>query len=247
MVKLTADEETLGIWSRQFGHLPEPGWRPSDMPTPLEAWEGLLLEDDYFPAWAYLRELLYRVGQCAVGTPFEAPCRVCANARRCTLHGLGGIAVCCCGACIPRACRRRRRVSAAVLPHQGIVGSLPRKPGRGLAGLTRLVLFDNALHGPLPASLGRYRALQALNLSSNRLTGGLPAALRHLRSLRILDLHGNALAGPLGEQCAKAKLHSLRRLTHVSLAENQFEGPFPGELLRMPWLVEVWACSPAGD
>jgi hypothetical protein len=40
------DEQTLEIWSRQFGHLPEPGWRPQDNLTPLEAWEGLLLDDD---------------------------------------------------------------------------------------------------------------------------------------------------------------------------------------------------------
>jgi hypothetical protein len=46
MVLKSHDEQTLEIWSRQFGHLPEPGWRPQDNNTPLEAWEGLLLDDD---------------------------------------------------------------------------------------------------------------------------------------------------------------------------------------------------------
>ena len=39
----------------------------------------------------------------------------------------------------------------------------------------------------------------------------------------------------------------LRGLTHVSLAENLFDGPFPAVFLSMPWLVELHLSGRCND
>mmetsp|Transcript_34899 Transcript_34899/g.71239 ORF Transcript_34899/g.71239 Transcript_34899/m.71239 type:complete len:513 (-) Transcript_34899:114-1652(-) len=240
MVKETNEEKSLGVITRQFGHLPEPGWRPSINSTPIEAWEGLVLEDDNGLLGWCGAECLFRFGDLFSSCgPLNRLCHSLAWCRRAVVLCLGCCAVNCCRCVIPSWARRnKRRARALVLPHQGVTGSLPRKPGPGLRAMKQLVLFDNALHGNLK-SIGHFWGLKALNLSSNRLTGRLPPALCLLRSLRLLDLHGNAFTGPLDEQCSKCRLHSLFRLTHVSLAENQFDGPFPTSLLKMPWLMEL--------
>lgn len=238
MVKQTRDEKTLAIYSRQFGHLPDPGWRPA-RPTPLEAWEGLLLEDDPTPVGYMAGELFYQCGTFFSCGPLKPICTTLAKGRRLLYSMTKCIVLCFCGCLVPDRLRRhQRKVVAIVVPQQGLTGSLPKQPGWGLLKMKRLVLYGNALHGPL-RGLNKYRLLEVLNLSSNRLTGRLPPSIGYLRRLRILDLHGNALTGNLDEQTSKARLHHLKSLTHISFDDNKFTGPFPSCCLKMAWIVEL--------
>jgi hypothetical protein len=46
----------------------------------------------------------------------------------------------------------------------------------------------------------------------------------HIPKTRLVFFHVDDDQGPLDEQCAKCRLSTLYRLTHVSLAENKFQG-----------------------
>jgi len=238
MVKQTTDEKTLSIYSRQFGHLPDPGWRPA-RPTPLEAWSGLIMEDDPTPCGRLAAEMFYQCGSIFSCGPLKPLCVTLAKGRRLLYTSTKCLIMCFCGCLIPnRIQRHQRKVVAIIVPQQGLTGSLPKQPGWGLLKMTRLVLYGNALYGPL-RGINKYRFLEVLNLSSNRLTGSLPPSLSYLRGLRILDLHGNAFTGNLDDQITKARIHSLKKLTHISLDDNKFDGPFPSSCLKMSWLVEL--------
>ena len=50
---------------------------------------------------------------------------------------------------------------------------------------------------------------------------------------------GASRSGNLDDQLRRCGIRTLMRLTHVSLAENLFDGPFPEALLNMSWLVEL--------
>ena len=83
-----------------------------------------------------------------------------------------------------------------------------------------------ALHGTLPASLGKLTNLVTLNLGgSDWLTGPIPAELGRLTALVQLDLFGNKLSGSI-----PAALGQLGALTELWLGENELSGAIPAEL-----------------
>ena len=90
-----------------------------------------------------------------------------------------------------------------------------------LTNLTRLTLRENALRGDgVPwSSFASLRALTFLDLSGNRVDSVPADAALECASLRTLSL---ALCG-LSKRLPEAFFRSLRKLRHVSVAENALE------------------------
>lgn len=153
-----------------------------------------------------------------------------------------------------------RRVVALSLPNKRLVGSLPAALPTSLRhlnlrsnrlsgpvpppllaaapALQSLVLYGNALAGPLPDELGDLRYLQILDLSSNAIGGPLPPAILQCRRLRALALARNNLTGPLPAGLG-AGLPALERL---DLSHNAFSGAIPddiGDLSRLQGTVDL--------
>ena len=98
--------------------------------------------------------------------------------------------------------------------------------------VTRVVLGDNGLVGPIPAELGGLENLDSLSLRNNELTGAIPAELGRLTNLSLLYLDGNELTGAI-----PAELGRLTNLFYLRLDSNDLTGVIPAELGR---LTNLW-------
>ena len=58
--------------------------------------------------------------------------------------------------------------------------------------VTRIMLYNAGLNGPLPTLLGLFAALTSLNVSKNSLTGRIPTDLFNLAALQSFDVSHNA-------------------------------------------------------
>ena len=101
--------------------------------------------------------------------------------------------------------------------------------------VTRIVLKENALAGPMPPELGDLTSLRRLDFTSNGLTGSIPAELGSLANLEFLNLPINNLAGPLPPE-----LGGLANLWWLQLATNALEGPLPPEWDGLTKLQELY-------
>jgi Leucine-rich repeat (LRR) protein len=104
--------------------------------------------------------------------------------------------------------------------------------------VTKLVLRENGLAGPLPSDMQQLSALQVLGLNQNRLTGPIPAELGQLGALQGLSLDKNQLSGPI-----PAELGQLGALLGLFLNDNQLTGPIPAELAQMGALMYLLLSS----
>ena len=106
--------------------------------------------------------------------------------------------------------------------------------------VTRLVLFNNNLSGPIPGELlGKLSALEALSLLGNELSGPIPAELGMLSSLEVLVLSSNRLSGSIPAELGMlsnqlsgsipAELAMLSSLERLSLLGNELSGRIPVE------------------
>ena len=125
------------------------------------------------------------------------------------------------------------RVTRLVLTNNGLSGPIPPELD-ALTHLTILDLRDNALTGPIPPQLGALVNLTALVLDNNNLTGLIPPELGALSNLTTLALRDNALTGPIPRE-----LGSLANLTFLALADNGLTGPIPPELGSLAKLTNV--------
>ena len=91
--------------------------------------------------------------------------------------------------------------------------------------LSRLVLRDNQLGGPIPSELGSLSSLVVLELDENELTGPIPPELGNLSNLIHLDLSHNQLTGQIPPE-----LGNLPNLGLLYLQYNQLTGPIPSWL-----------------
>ena len=82
------------------------------------------------------------------------------------------------------------RVDSLVMEDNRLSGPLPATLG-DLGDLQVLDLSDNALSGSIPSEFGSLTNLVTLDLSNNELTGGVPYGLLDLPNLENLDLSGN--------------------------------------------------------
>ncbi|XP_047249367.1 probable LRR receptor-like serine/threonine-protein kinase At1g56140 isoform X2 [Capsicum annuum] len=86
---------------------------------------------------------------------------------------------------------------------------------RNMKSLSKLVLRNNNISGPIPSNIGEYQSLSLLDLSFNNLTGRVPDALFNLTLLTHLFLGDNKLTGTLPAQ----KRQSLQT---INLVGNNF-------------------------
>jgi hypothetical protein len=85
-----------------------------------------------------------------------------------------------------------------------------------------LLLNDDNLSGPLPASLG-FSKFSYLALANNKLTGPIPPSIAHMQdSLLELLLLNNQLSG-----CLPHELGMLTRTSVIDAGANQLTGPIP--------------------
>lgn len=97
--------------------------------TSIEAWNGLILENDPTPCSRFCSELFYQCGDiwtscCPILKPL---CHGLATTRRCIYSSLKCLLICLCGCIIPSRLKRpQRKVVAMIIPQQGLTGSLPK-------------------------------------------------------------------------------------------------------------------------
>lgn len=76
------------------------------------------------------------------------------------------------------------------------------------------------MSGGIPSGLEKLVLLERLNLAHNKLSGAIPYSFSNLTRMKILMLFSNKLSGEIPTL-------DLRRLTHLSLNGNKFNGSFP--------------------
>nr|CAB3459123.1 unnamed protein product [Digitaria exilis] len=123
-------------------------------------------------------------------------------------------------------------VVAITLPWRGLAGSLSQ---RGLAQLTRLrrlSLHDNAIAGPIPASLGFLPELRGLYLFNNRFSGAIPASIGACVALQAFDASGNRLTGAIPPAVANST-----KLIRLNLSRNAISDQIPAEVVASASLL----------
>ncbi|KAL5972300.1 hypothetical protein ACLOJK_041553 [Asimina triloba] len=88
--------------------------------------------------------------------------------------------------------------------------------------LQTLILNNNRISGPIPASITNCKDLIWVSLSNNKLNGSIPAGVGDLQRLAILQLGNNSLTGPVPPE-----LGNCRNLIWLDLNSNQLTGPLP--------------------
>jgi Leucine-rich repeat (LRR) protein len=113
------------------------------------------------------------------------------------------------------------------LSRNNVVGPLPSD--FGAPGLRKLLIYNNMIHGDIPASLCKLRSLQLLDLSRNYLNGSTTDCLVNDLSANItglsiayLSLRNNNLSGGF-----PALIQKCPQLIFLDLGHNQFSGALP--------------------
>lgn len=91
-----------------------------------------------------------------------------------------------------------------------------------LTVFTSVDFSSNHFEGPIPYSIGNFKALYILNISNNRLSGKIPSSIGNLKQLESLDLSNNSLFGEIPVQ-----LESLSFLSYLNLSFNHLVGKIP--------------------
>jgi len=91
-----------------------------------------------------------------------------------------------------------------------------------LTVFTSIDFSSNHFEGPIPYSIGNFKALYILNISNNRLSGKIPSWIGNLKQLESLDLSNNSLVGEIPVQ-----LESLSFLSYLNLSFNHLVGKIP--------------------
>ncbi|WCJ28018.1 receptor like protein 35 [Euphorbia peplus] len=87
---------------------------------------------------------------------------------------------------------------------------------------TSIDFSNNNFEGPIPDTIGKFRALYVLNLSQNAFTGQILPILGNLSQLESLDLSENCLSGTI-----PSELVGLTFLSFLNLSYNQLVGSIP--------------------
>ncbi|CAM0145680.1 unnamed protein product [Urochloa decumbens] len=117
-------------------------------------------------------------------------------------------------------------VVAITLPWRGLSGTLSQRGLGQLTRLRRLSLHDNAISGPVPASLGFLPELRGLYLFNNRFSGGVPASIGGCVSLQAFDASSNRLTGPIPPAVANST-----KLIRLNLSRNALSSEIPDALV----------------
>ncbi|CAN6362028.1 unnamed protein product [Urochloa humidicola] len=117
-------------------------------------------------------------------------------------------------------------VVAITLPWRGLSGTLSQRGLGQLTRLRRLSLHDNAISGPIPASLGFLPDLRGLYLFNNRFSGGVPASIGGCVALQAFDASNNRLTGPIPAAVANST-----KLIRLNLSRNALDSEIPAAAL----------------
>ncbi|XP_027185841.1 protein STRUBBELIG-RECEPTOR FAMILY 8 [Coffea eugenioides] len=112
------------------------------------------------------------------------------------------------------------------LAYNNISGNLPYSLS-GMAALSYLNVSHNSLSQSIVDVFNNHSDMAVLDLSSNNLTGDLPQSFISLSNLSTLYLQNNQLTGSLNSLVGLP-------LTDLNVANNNFSGWIPQELLSIP-------------
>jgi len=115
-------------------------------------------------------------------------------------------------------------ISKIVLNNNNLVGPLPSELGV-LSNLIELQLYDNSLYGNIPNGLGGMSSLQYFYMHRNQLTGSIPSDFGNLSSLTRLYLSDNNISGVI-----PSSFGDLTNLQYLYLHHNQLTGNIPDQL-----------------
>ncbi|KAI8473729.1 MAG: hypothetical protein J3K34DRAFT_409790 [Monoraphidium minutum] len=118
------------------------------------------------------------------------------------------------------------QLRVAYLGANELTGAVPAEWTTAPRMMQVLDLGDNYLEGELPDTWDLPR-LAILNLAKNSLQGSLPTGIAALPSAIFIDAHLNQLGGELGPFADSLVSGGSRRLMHLDLSDNRFEGPIP--------------------
>ena len=85
-------------------------------------------------------------------------------------------------------------------------GTLPELWGTEMSSIREIRVFENALTGTLPTTMGLLSNLTLFSTYSNQLTGTVPTELGLLRSLQVVDIRMNSLTGSVNETLCSSTL-----------------------------------------
>ncbi|XP_066338919.1 probable leucine-rich repeat receptor-like protein kinase IMK3 [Miscanthus floridulus] len=123
-------------------------------------------------------------------------------------------------------------VVAITLPWRGLGGTLSARGLGQLVRLRRLSLHDNAIAGPVPASLGFLPDLRGVYLFNNRFSGAIPASIGGCVALQAFDASNNRLTGAVPPAVANST-----RLIRLNLSRNALSDVIPVEVVASASLV----------
>ncbi|XVF82624.1 hypothetical protein PTKIN_Ptkin16aG0064100 [Pterospermum kingtungense] len=113
-----------------------------------------------------------------------------------------------------------------------IRGTIPLEIGS--LNVISISLSDNELGGSIPATIGRIKNLQFLDLDENKLKGSIPLDLCGLKQFYVLSLSANELDGPL-PSC----FYNLTSLRHLYLDFNKLHLAIPLSFWSLEDILEV--------
>jgi Leucine-rich repeat (LRR) protein len=124
-------------------------------------------------------------------------------------------------------------VTKLLLSQNNLTGPIPQEIG-DLVALTDLNFYFNRLSGAIPSSLGNLTNLVYLNLYLNQMSGAIPSSIGNLGSLVELYLNNNQLSGSIPQE-----LGLLSRLQILDLHSNGFTGGLPSTFGNLISLIAV--------
>ncbi len=123
------------------------------------------------------------------------------------------------------------------------LGVAPPPEWSTMTELQRLGLSTIQLNGAFPDSLAGLGALQELDLSNNALSGELPDWLGQAH-LRRLNLEANQLEGSIAPAVEAMRIDTV---VGLNLADNQFSGTLPDQLLQLNFAPATGRTTFAGQ
>ena len=123
------------------------------------------------------------------------------------------------------------RVTKLILSNRNLKGPIPAAIGY-LSELTQIDMNSNnqQLTGTIPPSMGNLRKLNTLILSRSGLTGTIPVEFANLTALNLLQLHTSNFIGPIPANV----FSKMPNLNSLELKLNKFTGDLPADMLAHP-------------
>jgi Leucine-rich repeat (LRR) protein len=124
-------------------------------------------------------------------------------------------------------------VTKIILPNNKLKGPIPPEISQ-LTKLNILILSGNFLSGPLPIELFSLSGLGQIQLANNLLSGSIPPLISQLRSLTALNISLNQISGSIPNE-----IDQLSNLKQLILSNNQLEGNIPDGIGNLTKLTNL--------